>query len=148
MIFDEIEIQYNEVDGFLSNEEFKARASNDEVAEFGYALKRERNDQAYFLYMFSKLENQIVENTNQLFIDREAAAVDEKDKTVWKLARQKKLDLMERVSFLTPSGNVNYKKVFDLKKKRDSVAHGKYATGVNIPTVIGEFKYLAGILVY
>ena len=58
-IFDELEAQYDEIDNQYTSIEFEARTKSWNNKEQKYQRKREINDQAYFLFMFSRLEDRI-----------------------------------------------------------------------------------------
>ena len=68
-IFDELEIQYNDIDNEYSTIEFKTRSKQWTKKEAKYNRKRELNDQAYFLFMFSRLEDRI-RNESSLLITK------------------------------------------------------------------------------
>ena len=85
MIFDEIDILYSQIDNELSIKEFNARSINSDADEFQIMLEREHNDQAYFLYIFTRLERRIQELFDKLIKYKIAAATDDKEKNTWRL---------------------------------------------------------------
>jgi len=79
---------------------------------------------------------------NSLIDDKNNSITNYKNKNAWRLIKKKKLELMERVSFFIQPGGTDYNLIYDYKKKRDSVAHGDYASGINIPTILTDMKRL------
>ncbi len=65
-IFDELEAQYNEIDGRYSSAEFDCNQRDWHWKEQEYRGKRDINDQAYFVFMFSRLEYRIREESARL----------------------------------------------------------------------------------
>lgn len=62
-VFEELETQYNEIDDVYSSREFQAHCKGWVRKEQYYRRKREINDQAYFLFMFTRLEERIREQS-------------------------------------------------------------------------------------
>jgi hypothetical protein len=58
-IFDELGNIYDEIDNTYSRLETQARARGFKRKEAEYARKRQLNDQSYFLFMFTRLEDRI-----------------------------------------------------------------------------------------
>ena len=141
MIFDEIDILYSQIDNDLSIKEFNARSINSESDEFQAMLEREHNDQAYFLYIFIRLERRIQELFDKLIKNKIAIATDDKEKNTWRLMKQKQLFLMEKVSFFAPAGETDYNLIYSYKNKRDDVAHGKI-TSIDIQSTLVHMKRL------
>lgn len=142
MIFDELEILYNEIDSDFAVKEFAALTSGNTVVEFEIALKRERNDQAYFLFIFTRLEKRIQDLFDNLMSNKITSATDSKDKNSWRIMKKKRLELMDKVSFFVTLGGIDYNLIFDYKKKRDDVAHGDFASGIIITEVLNDMKRL------
>jgi hypothetical protein len=142
MIFDELEILYSEIDNEYAVKEFNAHSSGLAAQEFEVALKREKNDQAYFLFIFTRLEKRIQDLFDNLVTIKNTTAIDDKDKNSWRLMKKKKLDLMDKVSFFAQAGSANYNLIYNYKKKRDGVAHGDMASGINILTILADMKRL------
>jgi hypothetical protein len=142
MIFDELEILYNEIDGDFSIKEFNARSSGLANDEFEIALKREHNDQAYFLFIFTRLEKRIQDLFDILVNNKTSTLTDGKELNSWRLVKKKRLELMDKVSYFAVPGGTDYNLIYDYKKKRDEVAHGDIASGVNISAVLIDMKKL------
>ena len=142
MIFDELDILHSEIDNFYSIKEFNAYSNGQEEDEFEVALKRERNDQAYFLFIFTQLEKRIQELFDNLIENKKNVTSDNKDLNSWRLMKKKRLDLMDKVSFFAQPGGTVYNLIYDYKKKRDNVAHGGFVQGINIMTILADMKQL------
>lgn len=141
MIFDEIDILYSQIDNDLSIKEFNARSISSETDEFQTMLEREHNDQAYFLYIFTRLERRIQELFDELIKNKIATSTDDKEKNSWRLMKQKQLYLMDKVSFFAQAGGTDYNLIYSYKDKRDNVAHGKI-TFVDIPSTLVDMRRL------
>lgn len=142
MIFDELEILYNEIDNDFAVKEFNAHSSGLTTDEYEIALKREQNDQAYFLFIFTRLEKYVQDLFNTLVNNKISIVTDSKELNSWKLLKKKRLELMEKVSFFAKSGGTDYYLIYNYKKKRDNVAHGDFASGVAISAVLTDMKRL------
>jgi len=113
-----------------------------------YAQFRAQNDQAYFLYFFTRLEDHIT-NQADLVIDRGMSLRSWKRRSPWRelhsLRTYKRLGLMSRVALLTEPGRRDYSIVKDYYTDRNIIAHGGTAT-ISMPTVISEMKRLRNAL--
>jgi len=141
MTFDEIDILYSRIDNDLSIMEFNARSINSEPDEFQAMLEREHNDQAYFLYIFTRLERRIQELFDKLIKSKIDTLPDGKEKNGWRILKKNQLYLMHKVSFFAPAGGTDYNLIYDYKDKRDDVAHGKI-TSVDIQSTLIDMKRL------
>jgi len=142
MIFYELEILYNEIDGDFSIKEFNARSSGLTTDEFEIALKREHNDQSYFLFIFTRLEKRIQDLFDLLVNNKISTVIDSKELNSWRLVKKKRLELMDKVSYFAVAGGTDYNLIYNYKKKRDEVAHGDFAIGVDISAVLFDMKRL------
>ena len=142
MIFDELEILYSEIDNEYAVKEFHAHSNGHESVEYEIALKRERNDQAYFLFIFTQLEKRIQNLFDTVVKNKIAISADAKDQNAWRLIKKKRLELMEKVSFFASAGSADYNLIYAYKKQRDNVAHGDFASGINILTILADMKRL------
>lgn len=143
-IFDELDKIYSDIDNQYATLEFAARARGFTKKESQIKRKRELNDHAYFLFMYTRLEGRIQELSTNLINKKSSSLTDYKNKRVWSIVKEKrKLNLMEKVSFFTNFGGVDYILIDDYKKHRNSIAHGgNFLGAVSIPTVLIEFKRL------
>lgn len=142
-IFDELYALYRIVDSDLAIIETTARMKPDPILEAQTVRQRELNDQAYFLYMFTRLEEKIRSSTNLLFDNKVAATVDIKDLRAWEIIKaNKRLSLMQRVSFVLPSGGTDYNLINDFKGQRDEIAHGGLVPSILLSYVYTEMTRL------
>jgi hypothetical protein len=70
-IFDELEAQYYDIDNEYAAIEFEAKNKGWNKKEAKYRRKRELNEQAYFLFMFSTLEDKIKNESLKLITYRQ-----------------------------------------------------------------------------
>lgn len=150
-IFDELEDQYYEIDNEYSNIEFDARAKKWCNKEAKYHRKRELNDQAYFLFMFSRLENHIKIESSAHITKKKTAMTSWKHKAVWDILsqddRSDRLHFKKRLALLVEQGGSNFNLIADYYKERNSIAHGgSFINPISMPTVITEFKRLYKII--
>ena len=75
-IFDDLGKIYNEIDNTYSSQEIQARTKGFNKKEAQYARKRQLNDQAYFLFMFTRLEDRVRDLSDQLVDDKMASLTD------------------------------------------------------------------------
>jgi hypothetical protein len=145
-IFDELEAQYNEIDNQYSSTEFEARRRGWTKKERKYQRKREINDQAYFLFMFSRLEDKIREESSKLIIKKKASISSWKHKAAWEILPDSpgaELHFKKRLALLVEKGTGDFNLVSDYYKERNSIAHGgNFNHPISMPTVISEFKRL------
>lgn len=124
-ILDELYGLYLQVDGSLSITEATARAQKNSSLEEQTARQRKVNDQAFFLYMFTRLEEKIREATKQMFEEKISSSADQKELRAWEILKANdRLTLMTHVSFFLPIGSADYQLIRNLKKQRDEIAHG------------------------
>lgn len=146
-IFQELKKQYSEIDNYFGSEEFKARTKGYRRKEEVWRRKRFLNDHAYFLFLFTRLEDHIREMSSKLISNKQNNLKSWNIKRAWDLFPKEKdaqsLHFMQRVALITPKGEVDYnliKRYYDL---RNTIAHGgNFITPVNIPTVISDMEQL------
>jgi hydroxymethylpyrimidine pyrophosphatase-like HAD family hydrolase len=84
-IFDELEVQYHEIDNQYSSIEFDCIRRGWNRKEQKYKRKREINDQAYFVFMFSRLEDRIREESAKLIRKKKSTISSWKQKASWEI---------------------------------------------------------------
>lgn len=145
-IFDELEAQYNDIDNEYSAIEFEAISKGWGRKEAKYQRKRELNDQAYFLFMFSRLEDRIRQQSCALITKKQTSISSWKQRAAWDILPNGANDEMpfkKRLALLTERGHRDYNLIVDYYKERNSIAHGGTFTSViSMPTVISELKRL------
>ncbi|RLC22046.1 MAG: hypothetical protein DRI57_00885, partial [Deltaproteobacteria bacterium] len=84
-IFDELEAQYNEIDGRYSSGEFDCGQRGWHRKKQKYRRKRKINDQAYFVFMFSRLEYRIREESAKLIRKKKGSISAWKQRAAWEI---------------------------------------------------------------
>src|SRR5258708_25767257 len=93
-IIDELNIIYSDINNNYSAQETQARARRYFRKERTYQQQRALNDQAYFLFMFTRLEGKI-NSLCTLLIDAKVASISNyKNKRVWELIKHRNDDDM------------------------------------------------------
>lgn len=146
-IFDELRDVYNEIDKTYSSQEIQSRTRGFSKKEAQYARKRQLNDQAYFLFMFTRLEDRVRNLSDRLVDGKMSSLAAWKSKRSWEIIQKQKandsLHFMNRVSLLTTKGGTDYNLVKQYYDQRNNVGHGgTFTTTVSIPTVIADLKRL------
>jgi hypothetical protein len=70
-IFQELRHHYTEIDNFFGAEEFNARVKGYNRKEESWRRKRFLNDHAYFLFLFTRIEDHIRDVSSRLIIDKQ-----------------------------------------------------------------------------
>ncbi|MBI2723343.1 MAG: hypothetical protein HYX39_14310 [Bacteroidetes bacterium] len=141
-IFDELYNLYRVIDSDLAIIETEARMRPDPILEGQTMRQRELNDQAYFLYMFTRLEEKIRQSTTLLFDAKIVSTTNIEDLRAWEIIKTKQLSLMHLVSFVLVNGGIDYNLVYDFKKQRDKIAHGGLVPAILLSYVHTEMKRL------
>ena len=149
-IFSELEAQYNDIDNEYSLVEFEALTKGWQKKEAKYRRKRELNDQAYFLFMFSRLEDRIRQESSRLITKKQSSITSWKQRSVWDMLPNGASDEMpfkKRLILLVEKGQSDYNLVVTYYKERNSIAHGgNFTSSIIMPTVISEFKRLYNVV--
>ncbi|MBM2816175.1 MAG: hypothetical protein HW421_2937 [Ignavibacteria bacterium] len=151
-IFDELGKIYNEIDNKYVTILVQARSLKHNKKEAEYYRKRLLNDQAYFLFMFTRLEGRIREISDNIISDKTAKTKDWKTKWAWEVIQKQKSDdklhFMNRVALLTPKGQTDYNLIKQYYDQRNEIGHGgDFTIIISIPTVIADMKRLYSDLI-
>lgn len=146
-IFDQLGEIYTEIDSTYASIEVIAHSQGHQKKESDYFAKRKINDQAYFLFMFTRLEDRVRSLSDKLIDQKLAILSDWKSKRSWEIIQKQKvndtLHFMNRVSLLTPKGGSNFNLIKQYYDQRNNIGHGgTFTTTVIIPTVIADMKQL------
>ena len=146
-IFDELGGIYNDIDSEYAIKEIEARSKGHNKKEVEYNSKRQFNDQAYFLFMFTRLEDRVRYLSDQLINERMTSLSDWKLKRSWDIINTLKdkesLHFMSRVSLLRQKGGADYNLVNQYYRQRNNIGHGgSFTITISIPTVITDMKRL------
>lgn len=146
-IFDELNILYDEIDSMYSTKELDAQRKKHTRIEAAIQKKRELNDNAYFLFLFTRLEDRIKVLSDSLIQRKHTNIRNWSIKRTWDILEKRRsrdsLHLMERVALLTPSGHSDYNLIKSYYDQRNTIAHGgTFTTTISIPVVAGDMKRL------
>ncbi len=143
-LIDEIENQYNEIDKRYYALEFVAIGESNEEDENHYRIKRELNAHAYFLFLFTRLEDHIKTESEKLIINKISSLTDWKEKAIWEISDDKHLHFKKRLCLLTKKGEKDYNRIVEYYDIRNEIGHGKtiddILKAINMPTVFEDVK--------
>lgn len=148
-IFDELGVIYNEINNNYASIEVRARSKGHYKKEAGYFKKRQLNDQAYFLFMFTRLEDRVRSLSDMIINNKVSSLTDWKTKRTWDILNKRKdrILFMDRVALLTKINGNDYNLIHHYYKQRNNIGHGGVFTiPISIPTVIADMKRLHKIL--
>ncbi|MDP3148051.1 MAG: hypothetical protein Q8N83_02870 [Ignavibacteria bacterium] len=146
-IFDEPGKIYSEIDDAYARTEIQARSKGHRKKEAEFYRKRQLNDQAYFLFMFTRFEGRVRDISDNLIYNKVTNQADWKINRTWEIINKQKLNdslhFMNRVSLLTPKGQINYNLIKQYYDQRNNIGHGgSFTIAISIPTVIADMKRL------
>jgi len=144
-IFDELGKIYSEVDDTYARTEIQARSKGYRKKEAEYYRKRQLNDQAYFLFMFTRFEGRVREISDNLINNKVTGHADWKINRAWEIINKQKsndsLHFMNRVALLTPKGQIDYNLIKQYYDQRNNIGHGgSFTIAISIPNVIADMK--------
>lgn len=98
-IFDQLELIYKEIDSTYESIEVDAYSKGHSKKETEYFNKRQLNNQAYFLFMFTRLEDRVRSLSDKLIDDKVANLAHWKIKSTWEIIhKQKTNDSLHRAN--------------------------------------------------
>lgn len=149
-IFDELASQYHKIDDEYSSKEFEASRRGWRRKERQFRRIREINDQAYFLFMFTRLEDYIRQQSSDLIKKKKKSISSWKQRAAWTILPSdpdKQMVFLNRLALLTEKGGADYNLVSQYYDERNSVAHGgNFIRQISMPTVFAEFKRLYAVI--
>jgi hypothetical protein len=149
-IFDELEAQYYDIDDRYSLVEFEAANKSWSKKEQKLKRMRELNDQAYFLFMFSRLEDRIRQESSSLIIKKKGVISSWKQRAAWDIlpsGTDGQPTFKNRLALLTDKSANDYRIVCAYYNERNSIAHGgSFTSSISMPIVVPEFKRLYRLL--
>ena len=145
-IFDELAQQYYEIDNQYSTKEFEARAKGWNRKEEYWGRKRVINDEAYFLFMFTRLEGRIKQLSDALIISKKGSITHWKTRGPWDIlptGSNAKISFKNRLALLTDKSRSDFSLATRYYEDRNSLAHGgNFTRAVNMVTVINDMQRL------
>lgn len=150
-IFKELEILYREIDNFYAQKELNARDRGWHKKEKEWSKKRELNDHAYYLFMFTRLEYHIREQSSKLITNKRSNLTNWKQKRVWDILPKTKdsdsISFLNRAALLLDKGTHYYQKIKKYYELRNTLGHGGiFSSPVSIPNVVADFEMLCKML--
>src|SRR5687767_3124435 len=122
-IFDELAEIYFEIDGKYAIIEADARSKGHFKKEARYQRKRELNDQAYFLFMFTRLEDRIKKLSIKLIEDKYNNLTNWNYRRTWEILykrRMRGIVFLDRVGLLTKMGQPDFVLINDYYDERNN----------------------------
>jgi hypothetical protein len=151
--FEELVDLYSEINERYTVEEFEARSNNLAEQEQALSLKRELNDHAYYLFIFTRLEDYAREQSSVLITENQKNSIPWEKRRAWSIFPKEKdsdkITFLNRVALLLKHGtdSHHFQKIKDYYDLRNTLAHGgDFHTPVSIPTVITDFKSFYDVL--
>jgi hypothetical protein len=125
-IFLDIAIQYSIADAAFSHAEQIAFEKDDDGAFDLASVQRRHNDQAYFLYLFTRFENQVNQAAQRLRAARVTGQpwAERRVWEAWSPAEIEDIHFMSKVAVLTDKSMTDYRDIQDFYKARNRLAHG------------------------
>lgn len=132
-VIDEIEDVYFKIDDDYAASEFEAHSEGRFAEEDGWRRKRELNTHAYFLFLFTRLEDFIVTKSKAIVVEKMADIEDSVEKIIWDINLQKNLHFKKRLELLTKVRDVDYyERIVEYYQSRNEIAHGGTITDITI----------------
>lgn len=144
-VFDQLGEIYYEIDTLYANKEASALSKGNLNDEMEFSGNRQFNNQAYFLFMFTRLEDRVKSLSESLIDNHSTSLTDWKIKGAWDILSKRKENIafMDRVALLTKINDSDYNLIQSYYNLRNAIGHGKpYNTPIDMPKVIADMKRL------
>lgn len=140
-IFTDIADQWQIADNAFSALESAAFAANND-AEYDVASEqRKRNDQAYFLFLFTRFE-QAVNEAARIIVNNRSSGVAWQDRRIWKawedltFKNNKNMHFLSKLEVVMDKSLHNYQSIREYYNGRNNIGHGGiYSKQFVIPEV-------------
>lgn len=144
-IFRELEALYSEIDNRYAREEIEARSRGFSKKEQTLSRKRELNDHAYYLFMFTRLEDHVREQSSNLIVEMQGNLRYWKQRRAWDVFPKERdsdrIFFLSRVALLIDKGSHYYQKIKQYYDLRNTLGHGgNFSSPILIPTVVADFE--------
>jgi len=144
-IFAEVASQWQIADNGFSALEQAAFLANDDVAFDKAGEQRKRNDQAYFLYLFTRFED-AVNRAVEVILANRVVGVQWTDRRIWEdwsRGDVREVSFLSRVRILMDKTRNDYANVQSYYNGRNKVAHGgEWTEEFFIPTIAQQMATL------
>jgi len=147
-IFSEIADQWQIADAAFSALEQAAFVTDNDAAFDESSEQRKRNDQAYFLYLFTRFEDAVNQAVTTIIQNRVngTAWADRRIWEAWSRGGVEDVHLMSKVEVLTDKSRGNYQTVKEYYDGRNEVAHGgTWEEQFVIPAVAQRMEEICGL---
>jgi hypothetical protein len=146
-VFDQLAEIYFEIDSNYASVETDAHARGHLRKEVKFQKKRELNDQAYFLFMFTRLEDRVKKLSIKLIEEKYNDLTNWNYRRTWEILyqrRNKGIYFLDRVALLTKFGQADYLLIKNYYEQRNNIGHGgqSFTIPISIPTVVTNMKRL------
>jgi hypothetical protein len=124
----EIADQYAVADAVFADAEHRAYQANDDTAFDKAVRARKRNDQAYFLYLFTKYEAEVDVAIPALLARRTDASAAWPERRIWQAwsrGHVRDIAFLSKMEVLTDKGRKDYATAKQYYEGRNTIAHGQ-----------------------
>jgi hypothetical protein len=126
-VFLEIAGNYAVADAAFAAVELNAFQDDEDTAFDQAGLARQHNDQAYFLYLFSRFEAAVNASSETLLATRLASIPTWSERRIWQAWSRgpvSEISFLSKVEVLTEKGRQDYTTIKDYYGGRNTIAHG------------------------
>ena len=150
-IFKDLGQMYGEINSYYARMEFEAKTRGWIRRERTWARKRELNDHAYFLFMFTRLEDHIREQSSKLIVGKQTSLSRWRQRSAWDILPKEKesdrLSFKNRLALLVKKGCKDYNRIIEYYYLRNTLGHGgSFSSPVSIPDVVDDFDRIYSAL--
>lgn len=131
MKINELEDQFFEIENQYYSKEFYAHSRGFTNKERYWQKKRELNTHAYFLFLFTRLEEHIRRESKKLINKKKTNIQHWKTRAVWDNINVKNIHFRNRLALLTERGDTTFNIVMEYYKKRNEIGHGGTIENIN-----------------
>jgi hypothetical protein len=126
-VFLQIASDYAAADAAFSAAEQRAFRDDDDTAFDEAGQARQRNDQAYFLYLFTRFEAAVNAATDVVLSGRMALTTSWSERRIWQAWSRvavRDIGFLSKVEVLTDKGRSDYATIKGFYDGRNTIAHG------------------------
>ncbi|MGK7392595.1 MAG: hypothetical protein ACNS60_19735 [Candidatus Cyclobacteriaceae bacterium M2_1C_046] len=149
-IIRKIEIQFTEIENEYSSKIFEAHRRGYYKKEDEWVEKLELFTHAYFLFLFTRLENHITNEVSSLIDFKRGSIRHWKSRAIWDNVNINNLHFKKKVGLLTQIGQNDFNRIIDYYNYRNHIAHGgiisSITSTINMATVFSDFKMYFQVL--
>ena len=144
-IFEELEISYSEIFSIYAKFIDDAKETGDMVLILDYTRKKEHYENAFFLFIFTRLEDSIRNIADNLLNEKALTLKDWHEKRTWEILNDRKdrIAFMDKVALLIEKNGKDYRLIEKYFKQRNNIAHGgTFTIPIQVHDVIADMKML------